>query len=182
MSRIIQEGVETLRLKAKKVSVKDITSKEIQNVIKKMKTALHKEIDGVALAAPQIDISLRIFIVSGMIFDDNFIRGKTLPLDYVSEQKDLVFINPEFVKISKAKKWQKEGCLSVRPYYGEVQRFLNATVKAYDEHGNQFVRGAGGLLAHIYQHEMDHLEGILFIDKARNLHTVDLPIKIKKHT
>jgi peptide deformylase len=58
----------------------------------------------------------------------------------------------------------------VRPLYGEVKRSLNATVSAYDENGNFFERGAGGLLAHIYQHETDHLEGVLFIDKAKNIH------------
>ncbi len=170
MVTIIQDGAKTLRLKAKKVPIKDITSKEIQSVIKKMKTALHKEHDGVAIAAPQIDVSLRIFVVAGNIFDDYFTRGKDMPEGYVTPHKDLVFINPEFTKISKGKKWMKEGCLSVRPLYGEVKRSLNATVKAHDEHGKPFERGAGGLLAHIFQHEIDHLDGILFIDKARDVH------------
>ncbi len=172
MVKIIQEGHKTLRQKAKKVLVKDITSKEIQDVIKKMKTALHKEYDGVAIAAPQIDVSLRIFVVAGMIFDDYFIRGEKFPEGYVSPHPDLVFINPEFTKISKTRKWMKEGCLSVRPLYGEVRRATNATVKAYDEYGKAFTRGAGGLLAHIYQHEIDHLDGILFIDAARDVHAV----------
>ena len=68
-----------------------------------------------------------------------------------------------------------EGCLSVRPLWGEVNRSLNATVTAYDEHGTKFTRGAGGLLAHIFQHETDHLDGILFIDKARNVAPGEVP-------
>ena len=62
-----------------------------------------------------------------------------------------------------------EGCLSVRWLYGEVKRSTNATILAYDEKGEKFTRGAGGLLAQIFQHETDHLDGILFTDKARNL-------------
>lgn len=170
MTKIIQDGHKTLRLKAKRVPIKDIKSKETIAVIKKMKAALASQYDGVALAAPQIGESLRIFVVAGKIFDDAFIRGKDLPKDYVSTQPDLVFINPEFVKVSKKTAWMKEGCLSVRPLYGEVKRSLNATVRAYNEKGEHFERGAGGLLAHIYQHEIDHLDGILFIDKARHIH------------
>ncbi len=170
MAKIIQDGHKTLRLKAKRVLVKDIKTKEIQTVITKMKQALASQYDGVALAAPQIGISLRIFVVAGKIFDEVFIRGKDLPKDYVSPHPDLVFINPEFTKLSKKTDWMKEGCLSVRPLYGEVKRTLNATVKAYNEKGEHFERGAGGLLAHIYQHEIDHLDGTLFIDKARDIH------------
>jgi peptide deformylase len=65
-----------------------------------------------------------------------------------------------------------EGCLSVRWLYGDVERSTQATVTAYDEHGESFVRGASGLLAQIFQHEIDHLDGILFIDKAHNLEEV----------
>ncbi len=169
MVQIIQDGHKTLRLKAKRVLIKDIPSKEIQSVITKMKKALYSQDDGVAIAAPQIGESVRIFVVSGKIFDEQFTRGASEKM--TSHPGDLVFINPEFVKISKKATWMKEGCLSVRPLYGEVKRSLNATVKAYNEKGEAFVRGAGGLLAHIYQHEIDHLDGILFIDKARGIHT-----------
>ena len=59
-----------------------------------------------------------------------------------------------------------EGCLSVRWLYGKVKRHTNVTIKYYDHTGKLHVRGAGGLLAHIFQHEIDHLDGVLFIDKA----------------
>lgn len=173
MAKIIQEGHKTLRLIAKKVPIKDIPSAEIQTIIKKMKQALATQDDGVAIAAPQINESVRIFVVSGKVFDENFIRGTSVPADYVTPHPDMVFINPEFVNISKKTTWMKEGCLSVRPLYGEVKRALRATVRAYDEYGKPFERGAGGLLAHIYQHEIDHLDGILFIDKARDIHEGD---------
>lgn len=168
MARIVQNGDPVLRLAAEAVPVSEITSPKIQNIVRDMQTALHGEYDGVAIAAPQIGVSLRIFVVSGKIFDEDFTRGE------MKEKKkqispDLIFINPEFVKISKGKKWLAEGCLSVRWLYGEVERSLRATVRAYDETGKKFERGGSGLLAHIFQHEIDHLDGTLFIDKARNI-------------
>ena len=72
-----------------------------------------------------------------------------------------------------------EGCLSVRPLWGEVNRSLNATITAFDENGTKITRGAGGLLAHIFQHETDHLDGILFIDNARNVAPGEVPEPIK---
>ena len=71
-----------------------------------------------------------------------------------------------------------EGCLSVRPLWGEVERSTNATVEAYDETGKKFTRGAGGLLAHIFQHETDHLDGVLFIDRARNVAPGEVPPQV----
>ena len=65
-----------------------------------------------------------------------------------------------------------EGCLSVRPIYGKVRRATRAIVEAYDEHGKKFTKEGSGLLAHIFQHEMDHLEGVLFIDKAKELQEI----------
>ena len=81
-------------------------------------------------------------------------------------QKNLVFINPVISKLSREKTWVPEGCLSVRWLYGKTYRSTKATVTAYDENGKKFVRGASGLLAQIFQHETDHLKGILFIDHA----------------
>ncbi len=91
-----------------------------------------------------------------------------------SKYKDLVFINPEIIKLSRKKRWAPEGCLSVRWLYGEVSRSEKATVRGFDEHGKPFMRGASGLLAQIFQHETDHLNGLLFIDKARNVEKITL--------
>ena len=66
----------------------------------------------------------------------------------------------------------EEGCLSVRYAYGKVYRSERATIEAYDEEGNKFSRGAGGILAQIFQHETDHLNGILFIEKAEQLEEI----------
>ncbi len=175
MIEIIQNGNPTLRKVAKEVPLTSITKDKVQKILKDMQSALHSQDDGVAIAAPQIGASVRIFIVSGRIFDEDFIRETdSVPLHHkglhVQKHRDLVFINPVFKKISKDKKLMSEGCLSVRPIYGKVRRSTRATVEAYDEHGEKFIRQGSGLLAHIFQHETDHLDGILFIDKAKDLH------------
>ena len=168
MVAIVQKENPVLRKVAKSVPVSQIKSERIQTVIKNMVKALSTQNDGVAIAAPQIGESLRIFVISGKAFDPEFKRGRGGP-NNKKLYPDLVFINPEFVKLSKKTLWLPEGCLSVRWLYGEVKRSTNATITAYNEKGEKFTRGGGGLLAHIFQHETDHLNGVLFIEKAKNI-------------
>ncbi|HJL55740.1 MAG TPA: peptide deformylase, partial [Candidatus Paceibacterota bacterium] len=119
-----------------------------------------------AIAAPQIGVPLRIFIVSGKLFD----LGGNINEEVSSPLSDLVFINPEITKLSKENEEHEEGCLSVRGKYGTTKRAKKTTVRAFDENGKIFERGGSGLLAKIFQHEIDHLNGVLFIDKAENIH------------
>lgn len=175
---IIQNGNPLLRKTSKDVPVLDITKPKIQKIIKDMDGALNSQYDGVALAAPQIGINLRIFLISGRIFDDEYLHdnkrvGKETPDK--TYQPNLIFINPVIKKISNDKKLMDEGCLSIRPTYGKVRRATRATVEAYNENGEKFTREGIGLIAHIFQHEIDHLEGILFIDKAKDTH--DFPLE-----
>ena len=179
MKKIVQDGDPVLRQTAAEVPINEITSEKIQNIIADMRTALAGEDDGVGLAAPQIGHSLRMFIVSPLAFKS---QKKSKMRDNAEEEvgfddedkgipeTDLVFINPEIVKLSQEKQSMEEGCLSVRPLYGKVQRSKKSIIRAYDEHGQKFERGGSGLLSQIFQHEMDHLNGILFIDKAKNIH------------
>jgi peptide deformylase len=175
MIKIIQNGDPVLRKIAKEIPVTTIIKDKCQKIIKDMKSALHSQDDGVAIAAPQIGVSLRIFIISGRIFDEDFMKDSGTPVEkFLGEierkNPDLVFINPVFKKISKDKKNISEGCLSVRPIYGKVGRATRVTVEAHNEHGIKFTMEGTGLLAQIFQHETDHLDGILFIDKARDMH------------
>lgn len=166
--KILQKEAAVLRQIAKNVELKEITSPKIQKIIKEMRQALESQDDGVAIAAPQIGYSLRIFVVSKKV--EGLMKNKTsenLTDENFTNFKDLVFINPVIKKISKKKKVLEEGCLSVRYLYGKVSRGEKATVEAYDETGKKFQRGGTGLLAQIFQHETDHLEGVLFIDKAK---------------
>lgn len=158
---IVQEGAAVLRHKAKAVPKKDFGSRPLANLIKKMSKVLASEEFGVALAAPQAGASLRLFIVAGHVFKEKS-EGAETP-------KDMVFINPEIIRLSRKKKEMSEGCLSVRGKYGTVVRHERATVRAQDEQGNVFTYHGSGLLGHIFQHECDHLDGILYTDKAEKL-------------
>ena len=176
MKKILQQKEKILHKVAHEVYVADIKSKKIQNVLKDMSASLQSQDDGVAIAAPQIGYSLRIFVVSGKIFTEDFVSGgkastpEGVPVKSIGEKKkDLVFINPKISRLSRDKEWVPEGCLSVRWLYGQTLRSKKATVTAYDEHGKKFTRGASGLLAQIFQHETDHLNGILFIDHAKDI-------------
>lgn len=153
--KIIQKENKILRQKAKEVPIKEIESKKIKKFISRMKEVLAESKDGVAIAAPQIGEPLQIFIIK-LTPDVGF----------------KVFINPKIKKISKKKQIVPEGCLSVEGVYGAIKRAEKLTVEAYDEKGKKFTRGASGLLAQIIQHEMDHLNGILFIDKASKLEKI----------
>lgn len=162
---IVQEGDPVLRQIAKPIAKKDFGSRSLSAIIKKMKTALAKEEFGVALAAPQIGESLRMFIVAGKVFlHDDEDEGEKQPAP-----PDKVFINPELIRLSRKKREMSEGCLSVRGTYGTVIRHERATVRAYDENGKLFTYNGVDLVAHIFQHEVDHLDGILYIDKAEKL-------------
>lgn len=171
-TKILQRDAVVLRKVAKSVPIKDIGSKKIQDILERMKEALYAEEDGVAIAAPQIGESLRIFIVKSDVL--TFIKNKKKAVKAGEESKeiiaaDLVFINPEITKSSKKKKDMEEGCLSVRWLYGYVKRSEKVTLKAYDEKGKLTERGASGLLSQIFQHETDHLNGVLFIDTATDV-------------
>ncbi len=168
MVKILQKEEKVLREIAKEVSKADIGKPKIKKILSDMSKALKSQGDGVAIAAPQIGISLRIFVISGKIFSPHFKRGEGIPKGEKAPP-DLVFINPKISKLSREKAWVPEGCLSVRPIYGKTHRSLKATVEALDENGKKFTRGGSGLLAQIFQHETDHLNGILFIDHAKDL-------------
>ena len=162
---IVQAGSLVLRQKAKPIAKSQLGSRPLTALIKKMKAALTKEKFGVAIAAPQLGVSLRLFVVAGRAFisqDDDDADTKPTP-------PDRVFINPELLRTSRKMREMSEGCLSVRGKYGTVMRHEKASIKAYDEKGKLFIYHASGLLAHIFQHEYDHLEGILYIDKAVKL-------------
>ena len=188
MKKILQKNEKVLHQIADEVPVRDIKTPKIKKVLKEMSESLKSQDDGVAIAAPQIGYKLRIFVVSGKILSFVTESSRTrslspdasgaLPLGSTdcetprprnSVTKDLVFINPKILKLSRDKEWLPEGCLSVRPLYGKTYRSKKAIITAYDENGKKFERGASDLLAQIFQHETDHLKGILFIDHAKEI-------------
>jgi peptide deformylase len=162
-----------LRRKAAPIPLSEVESPRVKALIADMKKLLAKEEFGVALAASQVGEPLQLFVVSGRALARD---GRSAPdephpkKDDVPALPDEVYINPKLLKLSRAKSKKHEGCLSIRGKWGMVPRSEKATVQALDERGRKVVRGASGFLAHIFQHEMDHLNGILYTDKAVELY------------
>jgi peptide deformylase len=175
MVKIVQKENSILRDDARAVAEKEIGTAKINKIISDMKIALAREDDGVAIAAPQIGVPLRIFIVSGRVAH---LTGQ-VPEDEPAPE-DTVFINPVIKKLSREKKLTDEGCLSVRYLYGKVRRSTKATIEATDESGKRRTFGASGLLAQIFQHEIDHLGGVLFTDKAVDVEEIIPPHVVAK--
>lgn len=169
--KILQKENPILRKIAKNVDLEDIKNGKINRIIEEMKEALESQDDGVAIAAPQIGYDLRIFVVSGKV--EEIIKEEAgEEFEPKKKYKDSIFINPVIKKTSKEKRWVEEGCLSVRYLYGKVERSTKTTVEALDENGKKFTRGGSGLMAQIFQHEIDHLDGVLFTDKAEGLEEI----------
>lgn len=172
MKEIVQDGEPVLREIALPVPEDVFGSAELASLIKDMSTALDAEPDGVALAAPQVGVSWRLFIVRQDRVDPPSLPATegTAPTE-PNEREAIVdvYINPEITKTSRKRAKADEGCLSVRGVYGTTNRHERVTIAAQRPDGTRFTRGGGGLLAQIFEHEVDHLNGILFIDTAENM-------------
>ncbi|MBL7119849.1 MAG: peptide deformylase [Dehalococcoidia bacterium] len=130
-----------LRQKAKRVPGMDPKlEKLIDNMLETMPA-----INGVGLAAPQIGVSLRLAVIG------------------MPDEEPIVLINPEMVKRS-GERIIDEACLSIPGYRGEIKRSVSVTIKARDRHGKEFRLKAKELLAQALEHEIDHLNGVLYID------------------
>lgn len=144
MLKIYTLGDEVLRKKAEPVT-------EINDEIRELINGMYEAMDdaeGVGLAGPQVGKSLRLFVAKA---DDDVRRA---------------FINPQIIATSEELGDYDEGCLSLPKVYETIRRPVRVTVQALNENGKPFTMEADGLLARIIQHEMDHLNGILFIDRG----------------
>jgi peptide deformylase len=147
MSIIIYPN-QILREKTQKVEKID---KNIKKLINEMKKIMLQN-NGVGLAANQIGVNLSIFVA----------------YDYEKEQF-YTFINPNIIKFLGQEKIMDEGCLSIPNKWGQVKRYEGVIIEYEDLFGKKKKLRAKGLLAQIIQHEIDHLNGILFIDKTKNI-------------
>ncbi len=127
--------------------------------------------DGVGLAGPQVSFKKRICIIRGACVDYKEISAdqKKQIKSLLQKDSDLVLINPKIVLRSKEREWGEEGCLSIPGVYGEVERARTIELSALASDGEALSFMAWHFFARVIQHEVDHLDGILFIDKARNL-------------
>lgn len=139
---------------------KEFSKKEINDLIKTMR-AIMVDADGIGLAANQIGLNFKMFVALVPILNE---QGKK------EGQTFYAFFNPKIIKEEKEKVLMKEGCLSVPETAGSVLRAEKVTLEAFDKHGKKVKVKAWGILAHVFQHEVDHLNGILFSDKAKELY------------
>ncbi len=152
----------TLRSRAQKVRTFDLDLQVfIDDMIETLRAA-----PGVGLAAPQIDVGQRVIIVEyGEESED--------PEQPPKPPKLYVVVNPEIIRKSSETDIANEACLSLPGYFGEVERFEGVTVKGLDRKGSPIRVKANGWLARIFQHEIDHLDGILYIDRATQVWRVE---------
>lgn len=147
-------------IRKKSAVVKDVKSKKVQKIIKDLTDSM-RHANLVGIAAPQIGINQRIFVT----------EIRTTQLRKVDEKMDAdplrVFVNPRIISVSKNTWSRYEGCGSVAAggLFGTVRRPLSLVVKAQDKHGKVFELKAKGLLARVILHELDHLDGQVFLDK-----------------
>ncbi len=149
-----------LRKKARKVT--NFDDPKLQALIDDMVETLF-DAPGVGLAAPQVAVSQRVIVV--YLPDDEESRE-----EYGQDAGVLhILVNPEIVRASRDMVDGVEACLSIPGYYGSVDRHAAVTVQGYDRHGRQVRIKARDWLARVFQHEIDHLDGILFIDRASEI-------------
>ncbi len=159
--KLVAENHPALHAIAEEVTPEEFSDGSVDKLVRKMREALRtynaEGFVGVAIAAPQIGVAKRVFLVE----DQSKNRDEALPT--------IIAINPQITKLSRGTTLLGEGCLSVPERYGAVTRHKKVTMRAFDEKGKEFERGASGLLAQIFQHECDHLDGTLFIDRAEKI-------------
>ena len=151
LRKIVTVPEPVLRRKAHKVTDFGADLQElIDDMVETMRAA-----PGVGLAAPQVNVSQRVIVVEFGDEEDEEVPAKLYTI-----------VNPEIVRPSQETEKGTEGCLSIPGFLGEVERITSLTVKGQNRHGQPVRIKAKGWLARIFQHEIDHLDGVLFTDRA----------------
>jgi len=159
---ITKYGNEVLRKVAEPV---EEINDEIIKIVNDMLDTLYSSKDGVGLAAPQIGVSKRIIVIDTNPSDDS--------------SKPIVLINPEIVE-KDGEISAEEGCLSVPEIRGDVKRYVKVVIEALDLDGNRIRLEGTDLLARVFQHEIDHINGTLFIDHLSRLKQQLLKNRLRK--
>ena len=142
----------SMRQKTRKIELNELKEKWFKNIVFDMFETLYSTESGVGIAAPQVGIQLKLIVI------DIKRDGK----------KPLVLINPEYKNLTDNKISSSESCLSVPNSIGEVERYSNIKVQYTDMCGNLIKKECTGFESKVFQHEIDHLNGILYIDKMDN--------------
>ena len=143
--RILPDPV--LKQKAKRVRTIDSS---IKKLIRDMLETMHADPGRAGLAAPQVGVSLRVIVIG------------------MPEEEDIVLVNPKIAR-KTGERWLSEGCLSVPGYVGEIKRAESVTAKGRNQNGKEVRIKANGLLTQALEHEIDHLNGMIYIDRLESM-------------
>ena len=163
---IVQAGNPILRQRARPLSASDIRSREIQKLIDSMRTCMH-EAPGVGLAAPQLGLALQLAVIEDREEYHKDVSEALLKERERSPVPFQIIVNPTIEEIGDEKAEFFEGCLSLSGFSALVPRARAVRVTCLDERGEHKVIEASGWYARILQHEVDHLNGTLYIDRMR---------------
>ena len=166
-------GNPILRTPARQLTKQEILSDEVQQLIIDLKYTVDKKKLGVGLAAPQVGVGIALARIA----------IKPTPTRPNRKLFDRVIINPEIIKTNGKKQQMWEGCISFgagNTPYAATMRWPKITVQYYDEHAKKITEDLSGLAAHVFQHELDHLDGVLFVDRVEDNKTFVLATEFRK--
>jgi peptide deformylase len=159
--KVARLGHPVVRAAAKPVAAAQIATPDFQRLIDDMIETMH-EYDGVGLAAPQVHVGLRLAVLEVPAADAR--AREAVPLT--------VLINPKLTPLGKQRAASWEGCLSIPELRGQVPRFKRLTLEALDRQGRSFTTEAAGFHARVIQHECDHLDGSVYLDRMDGLRSL----------
>jgi len=163
--RVRTYGDPVLRRKAPPI---DQVTQEVRDLAERMIVTMHEnEVRGVGLAAPQVGVSIRLITLATHDVDDPILPNASPGERMLGPRMPMALVNPEVVKVSSSMEEAVEGCLSIPEVQGGVCRPASVVVKAMTLDGELIQVECGGLLGRCLQHEIDHLDGILFVDRWR---------------
>jgi peptide deformylase len=160
--KVAQLGHPVLRSPSTPVPPDVIATPEFQRFIDDMIETM-REHEGVGLAAPQVHVPRRVTTIE-VTGNPRYPQAPAVPLT--------VLVNPEITPVGEALEEDWEGCLSVPSLRGKVPRFVTIEVRALDRHGRPLAYRADGFAARVVQHEVDHMDGIVYLDRMKNLDTL----------
>ena len=165
--KIVQAGDPVLRKQSRKLTKEEILSPSIHELIPLMRDTM-REAPGVGLAAPQIGQSIQLAVIEDRATYIKDLSAEELAARQRSAIPFHVIINPKLTVLDNSSAVFFEGCLSVEGYQAIVDRALNVRVECLNERGEEVTINAHGWYARILQHEIDHLNGILYIDRMKS--------------
>jgi len=168
LSIVTHPNPKILQVPCEDINKDFLLSTEIQELIPNMIETMYSA-KGVGLAAPQIGKTIRITVIN----KDTLPRIIKMNTGKIDSSKDLVLVNPVWDRTSRKSGWDTEGCLSIPKIFGTVKRYKHIKVDAWNQSSDKISFEASNFFARVIQHEIDHLDGILFIEKGKDIYEVE---------